>query len=161
DSIIDGRLLGQLGELRRNYDRPLIIIEGEEDIYSMRRIHPNAIRGMLANVSISYGIPMLYTKNPKETASLIWVIGRREQEKRGKDFSPHSMKKAMSLSQQQEYVVSSFPNIGPVIAEELLKHFKSIKNIVNADAEELENVEKVGKKKAKDLKEIFEREYKA
>ena len=159
DSIIDGRLMSQLGELKRNYDRPLIIIEGEEDIYSMRKIHPNAIRGMLANISISYGIPILHTKNPKETASLIWVIARREQEKRGKEFSPHSEKKAMTFSQQQEYVVSSFPNIGPVIAEELLKHFKTIKNLVNATQEELEKVEKVGKKKAKDLKELFEREY--
>ncbi|MBW2991618.1 DEAD/DEAH box helicase [Candidatus Woesearchaeota archaeon] len=159
DSIIDGRLLGQLGELRRNYDRPLIIIEGEEDIYSMRRIHPNAIRGMLANVSISYGIPILYTKNPKETASLIWLIARREQEKRGKDFSPHSMKKAMTITQQQEYIVSSFPNIGPVVAEELLRYFGSIKKIVNADLDELEKVEKVGKKKAKDLKELFEKTY--
>ena len=159
DSIIDGRLMSQLGELKRNYDRPLIIIEGEEDIYSMRKIHPNAIRGMLANISISYGIPILHTKNPKETASLIWVIARREQEKRGKEFSPHSEKKAMTFSQQQEYVVSSFPNVGPVIAEELLKHFKTIKNLVNATQEELEKVEKVGKKKAKDLKELFEKEY--
>lgn len=160
DSIIDGRLMGQLGELKRNYDRPLIIIEGEEDIYSMRKIHPNAIRGMLANVSISYGIPILYTKNPKETSSLIWVIAKREQEKRGKDFSAHSEKRIMSVEKQQEYVVSSFPNIGPVVGQELLKHFGSIKSIVNADISDLEKVEKVGKKKAKDLKEIFEKEYK-
>jgi Fanconi anemia group M protein len=159
DSIIDGRLLDQLGELKRNYDRPLIIIEGEEDIYSMRKIHPNAIRGMLANISISYGIPILQTKNPRETANLIWIIARREQEKRGNAFSPHSEKKAMTLTQQQEYIVSSFPNVGPVIAESLLKHFKTIKNIVNADAEELEKIEKVGKKTANNLKEMFEKEY--
>jgi len=159
DSIIDGRLLEQLGELRRNYDRPLIIIEGEEDIYSMRKIHPNAIRGMLANISISYGVPILQTKNPRETANLIWIIARREQEKRGNEFNPHSEKKAITIEQQQEYVVSSFPNIGPVIAEELLKYFKTIKNIVNADVEELEKVEKIGKKKASDLKELFEKEY--
>lgn len=159
ESIIDGRLLSQIGELRRNFDRPLIILEGEEDIFSVRKVHPNAIRGMLANISITFGIPILQTKNPRETASLLWTIARREQEQRGNDFSPHSEKRIMSLEQQQKYVVSSFPSVGPVIAEDLLKYFKSIKNIVNADMEELEKVEKVGKKKAKYLKEIFEKEY--
>ena len=33
----------------------------------MRNVHPNAIRGMIATIAVSYGIPILYTKNSKET----------------------------------------------------------------------------------------------
>ena len=46
DSIIDGRLLSQLKEMKK-YEKPVLIIEGIEDMYSVGRIHPNAIRGML------------------------------------------------------------------------------------------------------------------
>src|SRR5574341_1300344 len=45
DSIIDGRLLEQLKTLKRSYERPIIVIQGTQDIYSARNIHPNAIRG--------------------------------------------------------------------------------------------------------------------
>ena len=74
NSMIDKRLFTQLRGLRENFEKPLIIIEGTEDIFSIRNIHPNAIRGMLSTITISYGIPIVYTKNPKDTAELLKVI---------------------------------------------------------------------------------------
>ena len=65
-SIIDGRLLEQIKQLKQNFEKPLVIVEGETDIFSARNIHPNAIRGMLATIAISYSIPVLFTKNPKD-----------------------------------------------------------------------------------------------
>jgi len=62
NSIIDGRLLQQLKGLSKNFERPLIIIEGEEDMYSLRKVHKNAIQGMLATITISYKIPIIQTK---------------------------------------------------------------------------------------------------
>ena len=44
-SIIDGRLLEQLKSLKENFERPLIVIQGTQDLYTARNIHPNAIRG--------------------------------------------------------------------------------------------------------------------
>ncbi|MBR9690690.1 DEAD/DEAH box helicase, partial [Candidatus Woesearchaeota archaeon] len=54
DSIVDGRLLSQIKELRK-YEKPLFIVEGTENVYSQRNVHPNAIRGMIATISINYG----------------------------------------------------------------------------------------------------------
>ena len=85
NSIIDGRLLQQLKNLKQNLERPLLIIEGEEDIYSILNIHPNAIRGMLATITVSYGIPVLQTKDKKETAALLYIIAKREQEELSKE----------------------------------------------------------------------------
>ncbi len=157
NSIIDGRLLDQLRSMKRNYTRPLVIIEGEEDIYSVRKIHPNAIRGMLAAITISYGIPLIQTKNFKETAALLAIITKREQDK-DREFSLHS-RKPLTLKEQQEYLVSSFPSIGPSLAQDLLKHFKTIKNLINANEEQLKKVPKVGPTIAQRLKEVFEKEY--
>ncbi len=65
----------------------------------------------------------------------------------------------MTDKEIQEYIISGFPGIGSRIAPYLLEHFNSIKNIVNASEQELREVELVGEKKAKRLKEIFERKY--
>ena len=159
DSIIDGRLLQQIKELKHNFERPLVVIEGTEDIYSMRNIHPNAIQGMLATITVSYGIPVLHTKSFKETASLLNVIAKREQEETSKDFTMHGEKKAMSLKDWQEYVVSSLPGVGGTLSKPLLKKFKTVKKIVNAKKEQLEKVEKIGPKKAQAIRDVVEGEY--
>ena len=158
-SIIDGRLLDQIKNLRNNFERPLIVIEGIEDIYSVRNVHANAIRGMLAAITVGYGIPILYTKNFKDTAMLFNIIAKREQEETSKDFSLHPEKKNLSIKEQQEYVIGSLPGIGPALAKPLLKYFKSIKNVMNAEQKELEKVENIGEKKAGKIREIVDREY--
>jgi ERCC4-related helicase len=159
NSIIDGRLLQQLKELKRQFERPLLIIEGTNDIYSVRNVHANSIRGMLATVAVSYGLPMLYSKNAKETAALITVIAKREQDESGTDFQPHASKRAMTLKEQQEYVVSSLPGVGISLARPLLKWFRTIKRLINAEEQELQKVPKIGPQKAQAIKGVVEREY--
>ncbi|HII72263.1 TPA: DEAD/DEAH box helicase [Candidatus Woesearchaeota archaeon] len=159
DSIVDGRLLAQIKELRESYERPILLIEGDQDIYSQRSIHPNAIRGMLATIMVSYSIPVFQTKDYKETSSLLAVIAKREQDGSGSDFSPHASRKPSSLRNQQEYVVSSLPGVGLTLARPLLEKFGSIKNIVNASHDDLKQVDKIGDKKAEDIKKVFDEKY--
>ncbi len=159
ESIIDGRLLQQIKNLKNNFERPLLVIEGMEDIYSVRNVHANAIRGMLAAIGVSYGVPILYTKNFRDTAQMLNIIAKCEQDETGKDFSLHPEKKALSIKEQQEYIISSLPGVGSALAKPLLKHFKSIKNVINAEHKQLEEVEKIGKKKAEKIKDIVDREY--
>jgi len=158
-SIIDGRLLEQLKVLKRSFEKPLIILQGTQDLYKVRNIHPNAIRGMLSTVAVSYGIPILSTKDEKDTAALLLSIAKREQEKTGSEFSAHADKKPMTMKEQQEYLVSCLPQVGPNLAKELLKQFGSVKKIVNSSEEELKNVAGVGDKIAKAIKELVEKEY--
>ncbi len=159
DSIVDGRLLEQLKQLKDSYIRPMIIIEGTEDLYALRNVHANAIRGMLATITVSYGIPVLRTKDAKDTAAMLFMIAKREQSDDKHDFSPHASKKPMTLQESQEYLISCFPNIGLNLAKELLQHFGSVKNIVNASVEDLQKVAGVGEKKAQGMKEITDKEY--
>ncbi|MEK6887019.1 MAG: DEAD/DEAH box helicase [Nanoarchaeota archaeon] len=157
DSIIDGRLLEQLKNLTK-VDRPILILEGIEDIYSQRNIHPNAIRGMLSTIAVSYGIPIIQTKNNKETAELLHIIAKREQDPEKKHFSLHS-KKPISDKELQEYVVSSLPNVGPSLAKELLHKFRSVRKIFTASEEELKKIPGVGDKIAKDIQKTLDNDY--
>ncbi len=159
-SLIDGRLLQQAKELKKQYSRPLYIIEGTEDMYSIRNIHPNAIRGMLAALTVDFGIPVLQTKTSKETAALLASIAKREQEFENRSFSLHGDRKPVSIKDQQEYIITAFPSLGPSVAKPLLKEFKTIKNFVNATEEELKKVPLIGEKKAKQIKEVIDKEWK-
>ncbi len=157
DSIIDGRLLSQLSALKK-YERPLIIIEGEEDIYFQRKIHPNSIRGALATIIISYGIPIIQTKSHKETTGLFLMIARREADPSKKDMTFHTFK-PLTDKELQEYIISAFPGVGAILAKPILRKFGTIKKIVNAEEEELKQVELIGDKKAKRIKEVVEKDY--
>ena len=128
-SIIDGRLLSQLKKLKQQYDRPIILVEGTQDLFAVRNIHPNAIRGMLATIAVSFGIPIIYTKDQKDTAAQLLAIAKREQSLTKESFQPHPEKRVTSLPEQQEFIVSSLPNVGLQQAKELLKHFKSVKTL--------------------------------
>ena len=114
---------------------------------------------MLSTIAISYGIPIIPTKDEKDSAGLLLAIAKREQTDGNKEFSPHADRKPMTLKEQQEYLVSSLPTVGPNLAKELLKELKSVKNVVNASEEELKNVAGVGDKIAKTIKALVEKEY--
>lgn len=156
-SIIDKRLLSQIKDLKQNFQIPLIILQGQEDIYSLRKIHKNAIQGMLATIAISYQIPILETKNPIETANLLKIIAKREQEAKTKDFPANLNKKPLTTKEQQEFIIESFPTVGPSLAKNLLKEFKTIKNIINST--NLEKVQGLSKKRAQEIMNILEEVY--
>ena len=159
NSIIDRRLIDQLIVLKDNFDVPLLIIEGENNIYELRNMHPNAIRGMLASIAIDYQIPMIHTRNLNDTCSFIESILSRME--RGKIAIPLLRKrKPLTLKERQELVIESFPGIGNLLAKSLLKEFKSVKKIINVNEKKLQKVEKIGPKKAFEIKKVIEEEYK-
>ena len=144
----------------RTADRPVVLVVGESDIYSVRKVHANAIKGMLATIAVSYGIPILKVRNEKEAAGILLAIARREQEGSSSEFTPHSEKKSLSLKELQEYIVSSLPGIGPMIAKPLLREFGSVRKIVNATEDELKKVNLVGDKKSKEIRRVLDSDYK-
>lgn len=158
-SIIDGRLLNQLKNLKNNFESPVIIIQGSEDIYSVRNVHPNAIRGMISTIAISYGIPIIQTVDDNDTAEFLKSIAKREISFSNSSFSPHADRKPVSQKDIQEYIVSSLPNIGPSLAKDLLKNFGSVRTVFSAKTEELKKVQGVGDKIASSIKDVLDKEY--
>jgi len=158
-SIIDPErnLFRQIGDLSRSYDRPVLILEGR-DLYT-RQVNPNSIRGALAAVAVDYGVPIIPTEDQDETASVIALLAAREQ-KVGHEPKVHGHKTARTLKEQQEYLISAIPSIGPRVARNLLRHFGSIERIMTARQEELQEVEMVGPKIAERIRELVGGEYK-
>ncbi len=159
-TFLDGRdLFSQISDLVRAYERPLLIIEGE-GLYTTRQIHPNSIRGVLAAITIDFGVPVIFSKDEEDTAALISIIAKREQVDSKRDINLHGKKSAATLKEQQEYLVSAISDIGPAVARNLLRHFGSVERIMTASREELLKVELVGPKTADRIKEVVSGEYK-
>ncbi|MFB6144766.1 MAG: DEAD/DEAH box helicase [Candidatus Nanohaloarchaea archaeon] len=157
DSIVDQRLFEQLTELRQ-YDRPVIIIEGD-DLYSHRDIHPNAIRGALASIAIDHEIPVMWSEDEDDTAEMLEMMAKREQEEQDRTVAVRGESSSMSEKELQEFVVGGLPNVNTKLAKRLLENFGSIEKVFSASFEELKEVEGIGDKKAADIREIIEKGY--
>ncbi|MCS7121734.1 MAG: DEAD/DEAH box helicase [Archaeoglobaceae archaeon] len=157
ESIIEAeKLFSQVAKLRAAYQKPVLIIEGQ-NIYS--RLHPNAVRGAIASIAIDFGVPVIFTSNPNETAEFLIAIARREQEERKRSVVEHVDKTKRTLKDEMEYVVSAISNVGSVVAKNLLEHFQTIEKIATASVEELIEVPKVGKKTAERIRTLMTTPY--
>ncbi len=157
-SIIDKRLFQQAQELKENFENPIIVIEGNH--VTQRNIHPNAIRGALSSLAIDYGIPIIYTEDSGDTAALINQMAKREQIKKNKGNSLRGKKTPKTLEAQQLHLVQSLPGIGPNLAQQLLKKFRNIENLVESDKTQLTAVEGIGEKKAREIRKILTTQWK-
>ncbi len=141
-SIINKRVFEQLKDLQKT--NSLLIIEGESDLF----IHENALRGFLLSLSLNYKIPLIFSKNEKDTASYISLLAKKPI---NKEISLRQSRSQMSLEETKQFILEGFPGIGPSTAKKLLKEFKSLSNIFNASEDDLERVIKSKAKSMKDL----------
>jgi len=158
-SLMDGRLFRQAEELRTNFKRPLFILEGDSLFNDGRRIHPNAIRGALASISLDYGVPIIRTENNLETAEMLFSIAKREQIERRKSISVRGQKWKRSTNEIQEYIVAGLPKINRLKAKALLKHFGTPERVFTASREELMEAPGVGEKLAKKIRLLMRKQY--
>lgn len=157
DSIVDKRLFKQARSLMEEFKRPLIILEGD-DLYN-GMINPNAIRGSIASIALDFGISIIPTRNAQDTAAMIKRIAIREQSGEKTPIQIRTDKKPVNLWEQQLFIVESLPNIGPVNAKNLLEHFGTVANIINASESQLQEVEGIGKKTAANIRKVVDSKY--
>ena len=148
----------QVKDATRNYARPVVVIEGT-NLYGERSVHPNAIRGALASLAVDFGASVLRTSDEDETADLLEVIAGREQETADREVSVHGEKQSKTLPEQQEYVVASIAEVGPVTARTLLEHFGSVEAVMTAEKDDLLEVSGIGDVTADRIREVIASDY--
>ena len=149
----DRSLFEQVGDAARHYDRPVVVIEGG-GLYGERNVHPKAIHGALASLAVDFGASVMQTAGEDETADLLEVVAEREQETADREVSVHGEKQSKTLAEQQEYVVASIAEVGPVTARALLEEFGSVEAVMTADEEALQEAEGVGEVTAERVREV-------
>ena len=142
-SMINKRLIEQLKHLQK-YKQKLLIIEGidEQELYKKDiKMNPNAIRGFILSIITNYQIPIIFTQNYEDTSQYLITLAK-QQLKKPIEPSLHS-RIPKKPQEQKQYILESFPNIGPITAKKLLKQFKTLEKTFNASEEELKKILKL------------------
>jgi len=158
NTLVERDLFGQLRAMADAALRPVLIIEGVDDLYAVRNSHANAVRGTLPAITVDMGIALLRTRDADDTAEVLYVLAQREGSERG-ERKVHPKKSYRSAREEQEYALSAFPNIGLKSARLLLEHFGSLKAIIDAEAEDLASVHGIGEKTARGIWDLARRPY--
>ena len=124
-SVRDGRLFAQASRLTRvKRARPCLILEGTRIRHWSAALPESAIKGALITVTLVFGLPVLRSSSPEETAALIlYAIDQlhrrttRPPQRRG--YQPKG------LARQQSFLLQTIPEIGPTRAQRLLETFGS------------------------------------
>lgn len=157
-SLIEGKLFVQMKNLRTTYSRPLLLVEGD-GLLTKRNISHNAIFGSFVSIIVDFGIPIITTRTPQETADFLAVMAHREQKEGDKAIAIRGEKTAKTISEHQQFLVEGLPNISAVLAQRLLQHFGSIRSLANASEDDLCQIQGIGKNIAADILKILNAEY--
>ncbi|PSP84390.1 Hef nuclease [Halobacteriales archaeon QS_6_64_34] len=149
----DRSMFEQVGDAARNYARPVVVIEGG-DLYGERNVYANAINGALSSLAVDFGASVLRTGDQNETADLLETIASREQDDGDREVSVHGEKQAKTVAEQQEYVVASVAEVGPVTARSLLEEFGSVEAVMTASEDELRGVDGIGEVTAERIRSV-------
>jgi len=157
DSVKDGRLFNELFELKNNFVRPILILEGDPFINS--NINQNALYGAISSIILNLGITIYQTNNPSDSAMFIYQLAKKEQSDSKKEFKLRFDKKPLEITSLLEYIVAGIPGINALRAKNLLKELKSLQEIFNADIGDLMSVENIGKKIAQEIYKLSRFKY--
>jgi len=155
NSLFSGRLFDQLNRLTESYEECLIIVEGDLSEALQQLPNPRSIWGAMATLLFDYDGRVLFTGDRKETADLLYILASREGRK---SVRPLIYRKARTrtIEEARLNLLSNLPGIGPILAERLLTHFKTLRRIMAASAAELSMVEGVGRVKAEAIIRILD-----
>lgn len=154
-SIINSRLFDQLERLNGTYRKPILLLEGPDAEFTMKQ---NVILGAIISVYSDYNVQVIRSRDAIETVSVLARLAEREQEEKRVPRMLGS-KRAFTNSQWQELILGSIPGIGPKLAKSLIRHFKTVKNVVSAEPGELMEVDKIGAKKAERIYTVLNAEF--
>jgi len=149
-SMLSKRLIEQLKNMLQ-YPKKLLIIEGTQKLPENSKLNLNSIKGLILSISLDFQIPIIQTKNEQETSDYLFLLAKR-QLKPQQELSLHS-RIPKTKQEQKQYILESFPNIGPKTAKKLLKEFKTLKQIFNSQEEVLKPILK---SRSSQFKEILE-----
>jgi len=155
-SIYDSRLFYQAARISASFAKPYLLIEGDSLEVEHLTKNLKSFFGAIANVTLAYGLRVIYTANAKESAIAIAELLSHARAKPPSEAPSAAPQKAKSLLQQQLYLVSSMPGVGSKLAERLLTKYGTPRRVMSLRAGELALTQGIGWKRADKIKEMMD-----
>jgi ERCC4-type nuclease len=147
-SIKDGRLFKQVKDMAENYERPILILEGQMN-HALKRSHmkPVSIYGALSSIILDFNFSIISTDDLDSTSILLQRLAYREQVKDQRIIQLRVVDRSLPLHKQQLFLLSGFPQIGVSTAEDLLEHFDTPLKVIEELASAKIKLSSTGKTK--------------
>lgn len=151
-SVVDGRLFSQCARLAGSGLCPILVLEGSGAMLVGRGFSREALQGAMLTVQLTYGIPVLRTVSPDETAHTLVLAARQVARTEGglvrrPGYRPRSRRG------RQSFVLQGLPGTGPVLARRLLERFGSVEGVMTASVGDLGTVRGIGRTRAQAIRE--------
>lgn len=154
-SVRDCRLFTQVGRLSRHRKmRTCLILEGTSDCYPRLAIPKPAFQGAMITVTLVFGLPVLRSATPEDTADLILYAANQL---RRREVRPPRRRgfKVTGNRRRQILLLQTIPDVGPKKAEILLDTFRTPAGIAKASVDELRSVDGIGEVAATKIHQVF------
>ena len=102
-----------------------------------------AIQGALITATVMFGIPLLRSRDPEESAQLM-VFAARQAAMLASGALPRVGYRPKSRRALQLHILQGLPNVGPTRAARLIDRFGSVEAAIAAAPEALAQVEGLG-----------------
>ena len=158
-SVYDSRIFDQAAKISAAYAKPFLVVEGDSKEVAILARNMKSFFGAIANVSIAYGLRVLYTANQRETALAISELLVQARAKPLARMPSEVPRKAKSTPLQQVYLLSSLPGVGRRLAEKLLSKYGTPRRVMALTAGELAMTGGIGWKRAEKSKEVLDSKY--
>ncbi len=159
-SLFSGRLFEQAHRLAAAYLVPLMIIEGDFEGEVQEHRNPKAPLGAIVALSVTYGLRIIFTRDVEQTAAVLAMIQKHHETEPRSEIIIQRKPRFSSDLGWQKFIVSSFPRVGPVLADRLLQRFHSVKGTVNASSAQLAALQGLPKNTAREIHRILTVQYK-
>jgi DNA excision repair protein ERCC-4 len=154
-SVIDGRLFTQASRLARTTRAtPCIILEGTKKTHPDLVISRSAMQGAIIALTLVFGLPLLRSSCPQETADLI-LYAADQLQRRNATAPKRQGYHPKGLARQQSFLLQAIPEIGPAKAKLLLDAFGSPFGVALAKAEDLQALDGIGESASKNIHRVF------
>lgn len=158
-SVYDSRLFYQAAGISAAYSKPYLLIEGDSKEVGKLTRNLKSYYGAIANITLAYGLRVLYTANKEETAIAIAELLNHARAKPATQMSREAPPRSKSPSLQQVYLVSALPGIGGRLAEKLLLKYGTPRRVMSLTAGELTMTPGIGWKRAEKIKQILDSKF--
>jgi DNA excision repair protein ERCC-4 len=158
-SVYDARIFSQAARLAASYAKPYLLIEGDSTEVEKLAKNLKAYYGAISNITLAYGLRVIYTANPRETAIAIAELLNHARAKPLTRLPVEAPPRGKSLPQQQLYIVSSMPGVGRKLAERLLQKYGTPRRIMGLTQGEMSMTPGIGWKRAQRIKDLLDTTY--
>ena len=158
-SIYDSRLFYQAARISASYAKPYLLIEGDSTEVEHLARNLRSFYGAIADVTLAYGLRVIYTANVKETAMAIAELVSHARARPLSTVPSAVPPKAKGIPQQQLYLVSSIPGVGRKLAERLLMKYGTPRRVMSLTAGELALTQGIGWKRADKIRKMLDTKF--